>query len=272
MGQTRRDRVYGIDFSGSSTAGKKIWLAPGVVDGGTVRVEECYPGRDLPGSGVDRETCYAALRELIESSPDAAFGLDFPFGLPDVVTDHDEWAPFATSLGDRFDGPDDLGATCDAIGAELDGDRVRYKRETDRETGAPFSPYAMRIKFQTYHGIADLLTPMVETDSARILPMQSPAPDRPWVLEVCPSSTLQAEELPHQQYKGTSPEHVETRREILRALEDAGVEVTPEVRETAIADPEGDAVDAIVATMATARAVQEGPHDLDVGAEGYIYV
>jgi hypothetical protein len=39
-----------------------------------------------------------------------------------------------------------------------------------------------------------------------------------------------------------------------------------------ITDPEGDALDSVIASMATARAVREPPEVGSVDAEGYIYV
>jgi hypothetical protein len=74
--------IYGIDFSGAQDAGNKIWIARGMPKGNRLLIEECSSARALFKSGKDLLPCLAALVELIESSQDAVFGFDFPFGLP----------------------------------------------------------------------------------------------------------------------------------------------------------------------------------------------
>jgi hypothetical protein len=267
-----KQRIYGVDFSGSQAAGDKIWLASAVLSGETLFVEGCYPARELPNSGRERDRCYPALVDFIETSPDAALGLDFPFGVPAEVTEHQEWTAFVSTFADIYDSPLGLHETCKATGAATPGDGVEYRRSTDEAADAPFCPYNWRIKHQTYHGIADLLAPLVADDSARALPMQSPRETKAWVLEVCPSSTLKALGLPRTGYKDTSDSAELRRREIVEQLEEGSVVVTESVRETAIGDPEGDALDSVIASMATAAAVREQPDVDSVDAEGYIYV
>ena len=41
------DRIYGVDFSGAKDAGKKIWIAEGVVKGDSLLIEDCFRARDL---------------------------------------------------------------------------------------------------------------------------------------------------------------------------------------------------------------------------------
>ena len=40
--------IYGIDFSGAQDAGKKIWIAEGVVKTDSLLIEDCFRARDLP--------------------------------------------------------------------------------------------------------------------------------------------------------------------------------------------------------------------------------
>ena len=41
-----RRLIYGIDFSGAQDAGKKIWIAKGVVKGDSLLIEDCFRARD----------------------------------------------------------------------------------------------------------------------------------------------------------------------------------------------------------------------------------
>ena len=45
-GQTMHPaHIYGIDFSGAQDAGKKIWIAEGVVKGDSLLIEDCFKAR-----------------------------------------------------------------------------------------------------------------------------------------------------------------------------------------------------------------------------------
>jgi hypothetical protein len=45
--------IYDIDFSRAKDAGKKIWIAEGVVKTDSLLIEECFRARDLQDSGND---------------------------------------------------------------------------------------------------------------------------------------------------------------------------------------------------------------------------
>ncbi|MCG2778886.1 MAG: hypothetical protein L6406_24685 [Desulfobacterales bacterium] len=72
-------RIYGIDFSGAQDAGKKIWIAEGVVKGDSFLIEDCFRARDLQDSGNERYKYLPVLKDFMKENQDAAFGLDFPF-------------------------------------------------------------------------------------------------------------------------------------------------------------------------------------------------
>jgi hypothetical protein len=266
-------QIYGIDFSGAADAGKKIWITKGVVEGEALRIEACYQGADLPGSGVERDRCLAALQAFIAKETGSAFGLDFPFGLPRELVKTDTWEDFVLSFPEQYPRPEAFRETCraDTGGSEL-------KRLTDRESHTPFSPYNIRLYRQTYYGLRDVIAPLVRDKSACVLPMQTPAPDKPWVVEICPASTLKREYL-YWPYKGKSREHREGRERILESIEQTTPLLTvPEtLRPVVLDDPGGDALDSVVAAVAVCRALREpgGPNAVKDGAyglEGYVYV
>jgi hypothetical protein len=265
-------RVYGVDFSGAADAGKKIWITKGVVEGEALRIEACYPGANLPGSGVERDRCLAALRDFIAKEMDSAFGLDFPFGLPRELVNTDTWEDFVLSFPEQYSSPEAFRETCreTAAGSEL-------KRLTDRESHTPFSPYNIRLYRQTYYGLRDVIAPLVRDKSACVLPMQTEALGKPWVVEICPASTLKQEYL-YWPYKGKSREHREGRERILGAIEQmAPLPVLGALRSVILDDVGGDALDSVVAAFAVFRAL---PNLDDVGAigdsaytlEGYVYI
>ena len=46
-----RHSVYGVDFSGARDAGEKIWIASGVIEADTLRIDACQQAGNLPRSG-----------------------------------------------------------------------------------------------------------------------------------------------------------------------------------------------------------------------------
>ena len=152
------------------------------------------------------------------------------------------------------------------------------KRETDRESHTPFSPYNLRLFRQTYFGISSILSPLILEDHARILPMQKRVERKPVILEICPASTLKASDL-YGLYKGRSQVHRMTRQSILDRLPvQSPIRIRKEqVREKAIENAGGDALDSIIAATAAFYAVKgkfvphQGNRNL-YAIEGYVFV
>ncbi len=248
-----RRRIYGVDFSGAANAGAKIWIAGDPIEGGSLRMEGCFRAEALPGSGRDGGRCLAALRDAMGNHREAAWGLDFPFGLPEALVEDETWEEFLRRFPARYAGALAFRQACRraASGREL-------KRLTDRETRTPFSPYNLRVFRQTYHGICDVLAPLVASGSACVLPMQPAQPARPWILEVCPASLLKREGL-SVPYKGRTAGHRANRQRILKRVKDMeGVAVVASgVRGAALKDSSGDALDSVLAAVATFRSLRE---------------
>ena len=272
MPDESRQTVYGVDFSGAKDAGKRIFVARGVVEADTLRVLSCRRGDELPGSGGGRNACLAALGDLIRGSGPSVWGLDFPFGLPASLVDAETWTAFVLSFPERYESADVFRQAC----REAAGGR-ELKRLTDEEEKAPFAAYNLWLFRQTYYGIRDLLYPLVQDDATRILPMQEPLPDEPWLLEICPASTLKGAWLYQDSYKGPEDAKLEAREHIVRALEEMDAIVLDEAtRSKLVEDTGGDALDSVVAALAVAKALQDparlvsDPGD-PYALEGYIY-
>jgi len=244
------ERVIGIDFSGAEKAGDTIWIAEGAVEGERVRIESCGPAADLPGSGPERLRCLPAVVAFIAAQGSTIVGCDFPFSLPEAMVEGGSWRTFALGLGARFTRAEDFLADCRgrAAGREI-------RRACDRESRVPFAAYNLRIYRQTYYGIRDVLAPLLRTGGAVILPMERPRPDRPWVIETCPASTLKHAGL-YPSYKGRGDAARDARRQIVNGLARRGLlaPLSQSLRHLAIENQGGDALDSMVAAVATGRA------------------
>jgi len=264
-------RIYGIDFSASIQAGRRTWITAGAVAPSGLRISDCRPAELLPDSGRDRHTCLTALRSFLTTRTACAVGMDFPFGLPGALVEEPSWLEFVRAFPGRYPSPSVFKNSC----VSASGGR-ELKRETDRQAKTPWSAYNLRLYRQTYFGINHLLRPLVQDNCVYVLPMQTALPDRLWVLEVCPASTLRRAELSDASYKGSTQRHASARAHILGWLDQNEVTIPLEVRSTTLADKGGDALDSLIAAYATFKAVVRGAHlrpvDRIFALEGYVYV
>ncbi len=263
--------VYGVDFSGAQDAGERIWIARGSIREDALNVEDLFQAKSLPGSGRERGLSHRALATFIGEQEHGILGLDFPFSLPRGLVRKKSWEEFVLAFEGAYKSPEDFRELCrsKASGREL-------KRITDIESRTPFSPYNLRLFRQTYFGIRDVLATLVRTDTARILPMQQPLDGKAWVLEICPASTLKKENL-SMPYKGRAEGRRAARLMILEAIEEKlRLRVaTSVIRSKIVSDIGGDALDAVIAALATFR-VFRNTSALDASCsydlEGRVYV
>ena len=107
--------------------------------------------------------------------------------------------------------------------------------------------------------LRDVLAPVHRNPHVAIYPMQLPvAETHAVVAEVCPSSYLKRHRLPHRLYKqsgGRRPSvvHRTNRRATLTHLT-SRIRISTHRRRVILADPGGDALDAVIAAVAVARA------------------
>jgi hypothetical protein len=233
-------------------------------------VVDLFQAKSLPGSGRKRGLSHGALAAFIGEQKNGIFGLDFPFSLPRGLVRGTSWKEFVLSFDKAYKGPEEFRSLCraEAGGREL-------KRHTDIESGAPFSPYNLRLFRQTYFGIRDVLAVLIKTDTARILPMQQPLDGKACVLEICPASTLKRENL-SMPYKGRADNRRAARLKILEAIEERlRLRVASSVlRSRIVSDIGGDALDSVIAALATFKAFRNR-FALDASCaydiEGWIY-
>lgn len=242
--------ICGIDWSGAKDAGRRIWIAKGTHTNARFIVKELLRGQDLPNSSRSRDACLTALREWIRSMGASVLGFDFPFGIPKVLMAPEDWRDFVVQFADRFSAPESFANWCrsSARGKEL-------KRTTDQIARTPFSVYNLRMFRQTYWGIAGVLGPLVAEDCVSVLPMQQPIGSQPWLMETCPASLLKRFSL-YVPYKGKGIHYRHERKAITAALVRGHLlEVSNKIANVIADDPGGDALDAVIAGVATTSAV-----------------
>ncbi len=275
--------ILGVDFSGASDAGRKIWLSRGTLDErGRLHVEACRRAADLPGGSAERTAALSALRAEIVASR-CVCGLDFPIGLPRALLNGDDWRAFLAGFAGRYADAAGFREACTvaAGGREL-------RRATDLAARTPFCPYNLRLYRQTYYGIRDVIRPLVLSGGARVLPMQQDEvrESGAWattlrrgsiLIEICPASLLKRLDR-YVAYKGRSDAHRRERARLLADVCEREQLVLPgrELRATYLDDPEGDALDSLLAAAATARAVRSeallsATGDADAMLEGWVY-
>jgi len=220
-----------------------------------------------------------ALRRLLEQSTGAT-GLDFSFGLPAALLPEriDSWVAATRWFAAAFDDeePPGMRDRLKSAARSRPGSGVELKRRTDRTVGAN-SPYSFITYYQTLYGIRDVLAPLVDSGAITVPPFEPAGPR--CVVEIYPAGTLRRLEAVDTNYKNGSAGATERRERIVERLTapepgDVSVDIPRTVRNTVIEESGGDALDSVVAAVATARAAESGfetkrPFD---GREGYIYV
>jgi hypothetical protein len=258
-------RIFGLDFSGAANAGRRAWLAEGRPSPRGLEILSCRPIAELPGGAVDRATALAALRSFIAATPHAVIGCDFPFSLPRGLIEVTSWTTFIAG----FRHADAL--TFYGHCRRLSGGR-EPKRVTDVESKTPWCAFNIRLYRQSYHGMAELLRPLVIQGQALVLPMQQPVQSLAWLIETCPASALKHFGW-RGSYKGVDFEAA--RRQILQRLSAAGLlaPLPRSLQQRVVGDVGGDALDSIIAALATVRALGDiaaGGGD-DDELEGRVY-
>ena len=261
-------RILGVDFSGASDAGRKIWIAEGQFGSkGALELQTCIAAIDLPGGGKTPAEAVAALVRHIGGLGAARVGCDFPFSLPRDLMGASSWRGFALRYIADF-------ADADTFRALM---RARpnvssYKRVTDRIAKTPFDAHNLRLYRQTWWGIAGVLRPLVAARKAVVRPQQKHAAGKPALIEICPACTLKSIAL-YPSYKGRGAQPRKARQRILEGLVDRGALAAPNrrMRGLLLDNEGGDALDAVIGAIAASRADLNAEPDAFQRLEGRVY-
>jgi len=261
-------RILGVDFSGASDAGRKIWIAEGrLSNSGAFDLMTCLPAIDLPGGGKAPAEAVPALARHIAGLGEARVGCDFPFGLPRALVAARTWKSFALRYAAEF-------ADADAFRSVMRArhDAREHKRMTDLVAKTPFNSYNLRLYRQTWWGIAGVLGPLVRSAAAIIRPQQKLVKDKPVLIEVCAACTLKSIDL-YPPYKGPGAKQRRHRKQIVDGFIDRGWLAVPDrrLRALLLENEGGDALDAVIGAVATAHADLTKDPDAHQRLEGRVY-
>jgi len=257
--------VFGVDFSGAKLAGTAIWIAHARPIGSKLRLVSLQRLADLAGT-AERAVALRYLVEMIRRSVDALWGMDFPFGLPIEIYDSDcLWRGQLAHVSECGLDAYNFGLWCCERAREV-GKTLHIRRATDGEARTPFDCYHYRIIYQTFHGMRDVLLPLVGGRGTAVLPFEYAKlrSARRAIVEACPSSTLKRMGVPHQNYKqpaggALSAKRRRTRLTILAAMS-REIEISDSQRRIIMRNPGGDALDAVIAAVGTFAAWREADH------------
>jgi hypothetical protein len=247
-------RYFGVDFSGAKLAGRNTWVASCVQNRKQVVLDSLDCLETLAGT-AERAPALRHLVRLVRESSAAAWGMDFPFGLPvELFPPRLAWVRQFDFLANYGDDAYACGLECVRRSRAVNG-ALHIRRHTDYDAKTPFDCYHYRIIYQTFFGMRDVIGPLRRTPGTCVLPFQYPrlaSADRV-VFESCPSSTLKKLGLPHQNYKQPAggpltAKRLRTKRMILDALR-PHVEISPPLTRTIMRNPGGDALDAVIAAV-----------------------
>ena len=264
-------RILGIDFSGATDAGRKIWVAETRFDplaaDQPLKIETCIPAVELPQSGTSPYLAIAALANYITVDPTTIAGCDFPFSLPAALVDAATWRDFIDAFPRRF--PDQESYRNDN---RQRTNRIELKRQTDRIAGTPFNSYNLRLYRQAWWGMAYLLHPLVAQQRATIAPQMRRGKRKPTLIEICAACSLKDLDC-YPAYKGREPIHRAARQRILDCLIALQLLVPPQrrLRQLLLDNNGGDALDAVIGAIATARADLTAPADPIHRLEGRVF-
>lgn len=269
--------VFGVDFSGARSAGKTAWLAE--IDVARARLV-ALASLEARSGDARREVALPWLVGAIRASRAALWGIDAPFGLPVELFPRATWRAQLGFVA-RWDGD------AVALGRSLAARSLRelgvmhVRRATDLAMKTPFDCYHYRIIHQTFHAMRDVLAPLARDRATAVLPFQYSRATRAerFVVEACPSSTLFRLGLPRRGYK--QPEggtvtfaRARVREQILAAIE-ARIDVAAH-RRVMLADPGGDALDAVLAAVGAMEGASAAKHaaiarDRRAVREGFVF-
>lgn len=264
-------RILGIDFSGATDAGRKIWIAEAQFDPAepcqALKIATCFPAIDLPQSGLAPALAIAALADYVTLDPTTIAGCDFPFSLPAELLDATTWQDFIRDFPLRF---------FDHESYRNDNrqrtNKIEIKRLTDRHAGTPFNSYNLRLYRQAWWGMARLLHPLVLTRRAIVLPQMRSKKSKPILIEVCAACSLKYLDC-YPAYKGREKLHRLARQRILDCLIETRLLQAPQrsLRQLLLDNTGGDALDAVIGAIATARADLASPTDPVHRLEGRVF-
>lgn len=242
--------VVGIDFSGAKDAGRHIWISIGTESSGTLRMTQIEQASNFLGVGTDRDAVLEELVGWIDSLYNATVGIDFPFSVPEKIA----WGVFqAHSWSQMVNHQNWPNLNPNTFRGQCRNISKGGIRDTDAMHRGD-SPYSIRIYKQTFYGIRDVLRPLLDRNVS-IAPIVDNK--NTTILETYPAATLAREDgLFATRYK-RGPSTRDRRGHNVQAMSNLpNLDLSAVSKDTIIDNSGGDALDSLVAALATFRASQ----------------
>ena len=266
-------KIFGIDYSGSLQASKKIWICEAEFFKNEININSVYSIFDKFKIKSREETNYQII-SLIKNNPDGVFGFDFPFSLPIRAIQNLSWKEFIINFDKTYKSENEFRNKLRKLFNFKD-----IKRKCDITSKTPFSPYNLRIYRQTYYGITEILKPLLLLNSTSVLPFDKTESKKSIIMEVCPASLMKIRKETIKwpgSYKGKKEVHRENRMKILDILlSHLNLKFLDlKNQEFILNDAEGDALDSLICVICALRGLsypELSVKDENYMLEGYVY-
>jgi hypothetical protein len=265
--------IVGVDFSAGIEAGRKVWITTAAIDDqNRLALQSVIRADALANSGLERSAAHNALSAHLASLDRALVGLDFPLSIPHQFLPAEGWLHWLTSFKTTHESADAFREKLVALSPTKE-----HKRACEAFAKTPFAAYNLRMYQQTYHGIADVVAPLVLSGKCVALPFQDDDAAKSALIETCPASYLKSVNK-YLSYKGQSTDQLMARHKIYEHIIDAGLLAEPDddtLRPLFMNDEPGDALDSLLCAVCALRALKDG--DLSESAndlqksEGRVY-
>ncbi len=265
--------IVGVDFSAGIEAGRKIWITTASIDDqNRLAIQSVTRADALPNSGLERAQAHHALSAYLATLDRALVGLDFPLSIPGLFLPPEGWLPWLTSFKSTYESADAFREKLVALAPNKE-----HKRACEAFAKTPFAAYNLRMFQQTFHGIADVVSPLILSGKCTALPFQDDDSTKSALIETCPASYLKSVNK-YLSYKGQSTDQLTARHKIYEHIIDAGLLAEPDddtFRATFMNDEPGDALDSLLCAVCALRALKDGDisdpaNDLQI-TEGRVY-
>jgi hypothetical protein len=264
---------FGIDYSASRLARKKIWISECEMQKRNLLIKDTYCLEEISNK-FTLQNCNTYIYDLIEKNKNSIFGFDFSFSIPEFFFKDSSWEDFIFSFKKRWKTADDFKKDLlnKSNGKEL-------KRDTEIESKVPFSTYNLWIYKQTYYGISEIIYPLLKSKICNIIPFNKLEKDIPSIMETCPASFLKFISKKNdlsKHYKGKKKENFENRKLILNILERDFFLVYKSIhlKNKILSDTEGDSLDSLLCVICAMKGfsnLHTIMKSLKIKNEGYVF-
>jgi hypothetical protein len=247
---------FGIDYSASKEAHKKIWITESILKNSKLYITNLYSLNEV-SSKFTLEDCNSYLVNMVLNSKGGIFGFDFSFSIPEIFIGESTWNEFIISFSERWPSPQIFR---NDLKTKFPGKEI--KRTTEIESKVPFSSYNLWIYKQTYYGINNIINPLLITKKINFLPFDGINLKKINLIESCPASFLKRistnKDL-SKHYKGTEEKHLKNRIELLDLLS-RSYSFKFEKKEfiqKITQNTEGDAIDSLICCLSSFKSISE---------------